>query len=118
MAVTALKWAWKPETLMPSSRAMSSARKGLATSLLHAVGLSELVTTSAREYETKALQLAREPAKLAALRELLVASRERAPLFDTARFCAHLEAAYRAMADRARRLEPASALRVESLPGC
>lgn len=73
----------------------------MATSLLHAVGLPELVARSSDEYEALAVQLAREPATLSALRERLLSARCSAPLFDTPRFCMHLEAAYRIMVDRA-----------------
>lgn len=64
----------------------------VAASLLHAVGLPELVTRSLAEYEALALALARDPARLAALRARLAENRLRAPLFDTARFCRQLEA--------------------------
>ena len=40
-------------------------------SMLHAIGLPELVTTSLAEYEGRALKLAREPARLAQLRHQL-----------------------------------------------
>jgi protein O-GlcNAc transferase len=69
----------------------------VAGSLLRAVGLSELVTTSVEEYETLALRLAREPAMLAELGGRLQRNRRTHPLFDTARFTRHLEAAYRQM---------------------
>jgi len=67
----------------------------VAASLLNAVGLSELVTSSLEEYETLALELARSPARLAALRARLTSNREALPLFDTPRFCRNLEQAYR-----------------------
>jgi predicted O-linked N-acetylglucosamine transferase (SPINDLY family) len=44
----------------------------LAASLLHAVGLPELVTHNARDYEALALQLATDPARLARLRAKLL----------------------------------------------
>jgi predicted O-linked N-acetylglucosamine transferase (SPINDLY family) len=64
----------------------------VAASLLHAVGLPELVTHSLAEYEALALVLARDPARLGALRARLEENRRREPLFDTARFCRQLEA--------------------------
>jgi predicted O-linked N-acetylglucosamine transferase (SPINDLY family) len=64
----------------------------VAASLLHAVGLPELVTHSLAEYEALALALARDPARLGALRARLEENRRREPLFDTARFCRQLEA--------------------------
>jgi predicted O-linked N-acetylglucosamine transferase (SPINDLY family) len=66
----------------------------VAASLLHAVGLSELVTTTPAEYEALAARLATQPAVLAGLRERLRTALPTAPLFDTARFARHLEAAY------------------------
>ncbi len=64
----------------------------VAASLLHAVGLPELVTRSLAEYEALALALARDPARLGSLRKRLADNRTREPLFDTARFCRQLEA--------------------------
>lgn len=66
----------------------------VAASLLGAVGLPELVTTSEYEYEALALALAREPARLEQLKRKLAANRASAPLFDAARFAADLERAY------------------------
>jgi protein O-GlcNAc transferase len=69
----------------------------VAGSLLRAVGLGELVASTLEEYEGLALALAREPQRLGVLRGRLLAQRESAALFDTPRFCRHLEAAYRRM---------------------
>jgi protein O-GlcNAc transferase len=69
----------------------------VAASLLAAVGLPELVTRSLADYEALALKLARERKLLDALRERLARNRLTHPLFDTARFCTHIEAAYRRM---------------------
>jgi len=69
----------------------------VGASLLRAVGLSELVTRSMAEYEALALRLATHPAELRAVRDKLVRNRTTQPLFDTQRFCGHLEAAYRRM---------------------
>ncbi len=69
----------------------------VAGSVLHTMGLPELITHSLAEYEARALELARAPATLAALRQKLAELRRHSPLFDTAGFCRHLEAAYVAM---------------------
>ena len=69
----------------------------VAASLLHAVGLPELVTRSLDAYEALAVRLAQEPAQRASLRAKLEALRATAPLFDTGRFAANLERAYRRM---------------------
>lgn len=66
----------------------------VAASLLHAVGLPELITHSLEEYEEQAVRLATRPAELATLRAKLAANRLRMPLFDTERFARHLEQAY------------------------
>jgi len=66
----------------------------LGGSLLHAIGLPELVTRSDRSYENKAVQLASRPQQLARLRRRLVKNRDRTPLFDTAALVRHLEQLY------------------------
>ena len=87
----------------------------VAGSLLHAVGLPELVTETPAEYEALALALARDPARLAALRARLDDNRKTAPLFDTARYCRHLERAYTAMQQRAARGEKPESFAVSPL---
>jgi predicted O-linked N-acetylglucosamine transferase (SPINDLY family) len=72
----------------------------VAASLLHAVGLPELVTTTQERYETLAVGLSSQPQPLAQLKRRLEANRLTTPLFDTALFCRHIEAAYGAMYDR------------------
>ena len=75
----------------------------VAASLLKAIGLPELITTSLADYETLALKLAREPPFLAAIKAKLARNRETYPLFDTARFTRNIEAAYVTMWERHRR---------------
>jgi len=80
----------------------------MAGSLLHAVGLRELVTYSLQDYESLALQLARDAERLAAIRQRLVANRDLHPLFDTDRFRRNVERAYTEMWRRFQaRLPPA-----------
>jgi predicted O-linked N-acetylglucosamine transferase (SPINDLY family) len=69
----------------------------VAASLLAAAGLPELITDTAEDYEALALALARDPARLNALRDRLIANRASAPLFDTPRLARDLEAAYSRM---------------------
>lgn len=79
----------------------------MAASLLNAVGLPELVTSSLAAYEAMAVELATQPTKLDALRQRLAINRLTSPLFDTPRFTRHLEAAYEQMVSRSRQgLEP------------
>lgn len=84
----------------------------VAGSLLRAVGLTQLITSSLTEYEALALALARDRERLSALRAHLTHQRERLPLFDTPRFCGHLEQAYRHMWERHRGGEPAASFHV------
>lgn len=72
----------------------------VAASLLHAVGLSDLVTRDAAAYEALAIALGRDPARAGALKAKLAAAIPTAPLFNTPRFTRHLEGAYRMMWQR------------------
>jgi predicted O-linked N-acetylglucosamine transferase (SPINDLY family) len=78
----------------------------VAASLLTAVGLPELITHSHAHYEALALQLARDPVRLATLKQSLIRQRDSAPLFDTARSTRHIEAAYTKMWERTQGGEP------------
>jgi predicted O-linked N-acetylglucosamine transferase (SPINDLY family) len=78
----------------------------VAASLLNAIGLPELITHSLEEYESLALELARNPQRLAAIKSRLSANRDTYPLFDTDRFRRHIEAAYTTMWERYQRGEP------------
>jgi predicted O-linked N-acetylglucosamine transferase (SPINDLY family) len=69
----------------------------VGASLLTAAGLAELIAETAEDYETLALALARDPARLKGLRDRLVANRATSPLFDTPRLARDLEALYRQM---------------------
>ena len=84
----------------------------MAGSLLRNVGLPELITYSLGEYERKGLDLARQPEQIGALRAKLAESLPRSPLFDTPRFCRHLESAYMTMDEREKRGEPPAAFAV------
>ncbi len=71
----------------------------VAGSLLNAIDLPELITTTEEAYENLALDLATNPQKLQAIKEKLLANRDTKPLFDTALFTQHLEEAYRKIYD-------------------
>jgi predicted O-linked N-acetylglucosamine transferase (SPINDLY family) len=77
----------------------------VAGSLLHSLGLPELVARDLAEYEATALRLARNPSELAEIRAKLARNRSSAPLFDTDRFRRHIEAAYTTMWEIAQRGE-------------
>jgi predicted O-linked N-acetylglucosamine transferase (SPINDLY family) len=66
----------------------------VAGSLLNAIGLPELVTTSAEQYERLALDLATNTEELTEIRRKLLAHRNTAPLFNTELFTKHIERAY------------------------
>jgi protein O-GlcNAc transferase len=74
----------------------------VAASLLNAIGLPELITTTADAYEALAIELATCPGRLHAIKAKLEDNRLATPLFDTERFARHLERAYRMMQARAR----------------
>jgi protein O-GlcNAc transferase len=69
----------------------------VAASVLHAVGLPELVTSTLDEYAALALRLAREPGLLSGLRRRLAANTLSHPLFDTDLTRVHIETAYSTM---------------------
>lgn len=69
----------------------------VASSLLLAMRLPELIAESRSDYERRAVELATQPGRLASLHSKLQSNRLTTPLFDTARFTRHLENAYRAI---------------------
>lgn len=74
----------------------------VAASLLHAVGLAELITHSRDEYEERAIALALDPEKLHGIRETLEQRRLTTPLFDTPLHARNLDDAFEAMVRRYR----------------
>lgn len=69
----------------------------VATSLLNAVDLPELVTANLEEYEALAVKLANNPTFLQAIKQKLAHNRQTTSLFDTDRFRRHIEIAYAEM---------------------
>ena len=69
----------------------------VAGSLLRAIGMPELITGSLEEYERTALDLAREPRRLVALRQKLERDRYSSALFDFPKLTRNIEAAYARM---------------------
>lgn len=88
----------------------------VAGSLLHAVGLPELVAETGDEYQQRAYELATDPSLLAEIRAKLARNRQTHPLFDTDRFRRHLEAAYTTMFEWSLRRQPPESFAVEALP--
>jgi predicted O-linked N-acetylglucosamine transferase (SPINDLY family) len=87
----------------------------VAASLLHAIGLPELVTTSLADYEALALRLARQPELLGAVKTKLAAHRSTHALFDTDRFRRNIEAAYATMYKRHLGGEPPASFAVAAI---
>jgi predicted O-linked N-acetylglucosamine transferase (SPINDLY family) len=69
----------------------------MATSILHNIGLPELITSSQDAYESIAVDLCNNPSKLKLLSDRLLVNKTTMPLFDTARFTKNLEQAYLGM---------------------
>ena len=86
-------WAGVPVITLQGSHFASR----VSSSLLNAVGLSELITYRLEEYEKLAVQLASRSSELKALRHKLNINRLTKPLFDTACFVRNLEQAYSEM---------------------
>lgn len=66
----------------------------VAGSVLHAVGMPELVTHDVAGYEALAVALATDRPRLQRLREQLARNKATHALFDTEQFCRNLEAIY------------------------
>ncbi len=73
------------------TRAGRSFASRMSGSLLHAMGVPELVTESFEDYAALAIDLARNPARLQALRATIAQNRATSALFDTPRTCKDLE---------------------------
>lgn len=72
----------------------------VSASLLHAIGLPELITTTREDYVARAVELATHPEKLVLIRQKLAANRLTTPLFDTGLFTADIERLYARMYER------------------
>jgi protein O-GlcNAc transferase len=86
----------------------------VAASLLNAIELPELVTSTSEQYEEMAVQLAENPELLRKIKQKLVQNRLKAPLFDTKAFTRHLEAAYTKMHERYQANLPPEDIHVEA----
>jgi len=72
----------------------------VAGSLLHALGMDDLITDNLDDYRQKALQLSSDADLLASIKQRLLQSRDSAPLFDTGRFAQDLEHCYQTVWQR------------------
>lgn len=66
----------------------------VASSLLTACDLSELITNDLSQYESRAVELALNPLQMISIRERLDLARDTSPFFDTSQFVNDLERAY------------------------
>jgi protein O-GlcNAc transferase len=66
----------------------------IASSLLNAIGLNELITLSDSSYESLAIELALNQSKLTVIKEKLVKNKKIMPLFNSLLFAKNLESAY------------------------
>ncbi len=89
---TAADALWAGLPLVTKAGEGFAARVG--ASVLNAVGLPDLVTANAADYERLARALAANPDKLAAIKARLAANRAAAPLFATEPFARRLEQAF------------------------
>jgi predicted O-linked N-acetylglucosamine transferase (SPINDLY family) len=85
----------------------------MGASVLKAVGLPELITSTAESYVTLAVELATQPGKIAAVKRKLAENTGSMPLFDTERFTRYLESAYLTIHARQQRGEPPDTFDVE-----
>jgi len=86
-------WAGLPILTYPGNSFPSR----VASSLLKSVGLDELIVCSLDEYRDKAIQFANNPSQLNIIKEKLANNKSSFPLFDTKRFTANLEKAYKSI---------------------
>ena len=86
----------------------------VAASLLYAIKLPELVTETQADYEALAIEMATNPGKLKAIKDKLESNRLTTPLFDTAQFAKHIEAAYTNMYERYQADLPADNIYIEA----
>jgi predicted O-linked N-acetylglucosamine transferase (SPINDLY family) len=89
-------WAGLPVLTCPGTSIASRVASGLLT----AAGLNELITGSPQEYEERAYHLATHPDELRQIRERLAENRLSKSIFDTERQVRNLEAAYQMMWQR------------------
>lgn len=98
-------WAGVPLVTCPGETFPSR----VAGSILHAVGLGELVAEDLAGYFELAFGIATEPGRLSALKARLDANRLETPLFDVSAYTLGLETLYRGMMVRHRaQLQPAT----------
>jgi predicted O-linked N-acetylglucosamine transferase (SPINDLY family) len=86
----------------------------MASSILSAVGLPELVAESREQYERLAVEIGRDSKRLAGIRARLAESRLSSPLFDSQKAAADVEFAYVRMIERHRAGQPPDHIRANN----
>jgi predicted O-linked N-acetylglucosamine transferase (SPINDLY family) len=66
----------------------------MASSLLKVIGLKDLITQTKREYEIRAIELAKNPKKIQKIRSSLKRNKSISPLFNSSMFTMNIEKAY------------------------
>jgi FkbM family methyltransferase len=87
----------------------------VASSLLSAIGLPELITTTLEDYEAKAIELARNPYLIEKIKLKLAQNRLTTPLFNTQQFTKNIENAYKTMYERYQKDLPPDHLYIEDV---
>jgi predicted O-linked N-acetylglucosamine transferase (SPINDLY family) len=99
------------------TRSGASLPSRVCGSLLTTIGVPELITYSAEEYEALAVRLARDRQMLTRLKRRIKHGRVHSPLFDTALFCRNFERAYETMIELSRAGKPPTEIDVRKLTG-
>jgi predicted O-linked N-acetylglucosamine transferase (SPINDLY family) len=92
MTATAVDALWAGLPVLTKAGEAMVAR--LATSVLHAIEVPELITNTAQEYRDLAVELASDPRKLKFIADKLQENRLTSALFDPVGNTRHIEAAY------------------------
>jgi predicted O-linked N-acetylglucosamine transferase (SPINDLY family) len=87
----------------------------MASSLLHALHLDELVVSSYAAYESQAIALAQDPMQLSQIKTKLAAAHKSAPLFDTASTTKQIEAAYEKIVQRSQAGLPPETIHIDNV---
>ena len=75
----------------------------MAASIINAVNMPELITNTPDEYESLAIELAKNPQKFKMIKDKLAHNLSSAALYDTSQFTRNLESGYRAIYERSQR---------------
>lgn len=105
-------WAGLPVLTLKGSNFASR----VSETLLNAIGMPELVASDKENYVDTAVSLFEDPAKMADCKQRLVENRFVKPLFDSERFCRHLENAFEMMFARAKNGHDPDHMDVPALP--